>query len=404
MDAWILYQQHSPKTEAAVQLLIDKYGEIREFTYLMAEYLFHHNTIYGRSVLESKPWLLKSRELDKNNTEVLIHLTQLTAVEQDKKRLVQYISKIDSSSDIRDWMKFKLTLMEDTVDEHEIRELSNLIPPWLINFVQVTPEDATAVYERLKFYLPYILDKGAELNVQYKLHGFQGKERLAYDYLEEYGEIRNSMTQARRCLPATLMADQKYSPFSQEYEHLYEELKSDTTMWGLYASLKYCLALNKGKECAQLKQDLFEKTTAKENVASAKYFYYSFKAFEARMAGDNQTALLWIDSAFMTPPERFFDIACFDKIIMQSEIYEERGEYEKSIARLENTPHRTGYEFFKGYATYRLTEFYEKTGNSEKAIAKCDLFIKDYMHCDEKYKPWYEEVMERQKRLMAKIL
>lgn len=216
--------------------------------------------------------------------------------------------------------------------------------------------------------------------------------------------MRVAQCRARRFLPATLMADRKYLPFSEEYENLYEELKSDESLWGLFAAIKYCFALNKGTECVQLKEDLLEKTRGTDNVASAKYFYYSLQAFEARMAGDNKQALFWIDSAFLTPPVRYFHNASCDKIIILAEIYGEKREYEKSIARLENIPHQTGFEFVKGYATYRLSYFYEKVEDMDKAIAKYNLFIKDYSDCDEKYRPWLEEVTERREGVMAKLL
>ncbi|NNE76058.1 MAG: hypothetical protein HKN31_03195, partial [Pricia sp.] len=129
-------------------------------------------------------------------------------------------------------------------------------------------------------------------------------------------------------------------------------------------------------------------------------------AFEARLNGDNEKALLCIDSAFSYCPTKNFQRAsevAFDKIFMLADIYEEKQEYEKGIQRLENLPMWRGYHESKGYATYRLTQLYEKSGVIDKALAKCNLFLRNYKDCDEKYRPWWNEVAERQKRLINKI-
>ena len=61
------------------------------------------------------------------------------------------------------------------------------------------------------------------------------------------------------------------------------------------------------------------------------------------------------------------------------------------------------YHQSKGYATYRLTQLYEKNGDINKALAKCDLFLRNYKDCDDKFRPWYDEVAERQQRLIAQV-
>ncbi len=89
---------------------------------------------------------------------------------------------------------------------------------------------------------------------------------------------------------------------------------------------------------------------------------------------------------------------------MLADIYEEQGEVDKAIAFLENIPVIHAFSMSKGYATYRLSRLYEKSGLTDKALAKCNLLIKDYADCDEKYKPWVEEVTQRRDRLMARVL
>ncbi len=61
------YRRGLKKTENLYKNLIAKYGETREFTNGMGEYLFHHNPSHGRSYKEAKPWLVRTKELDPNN-------------------------------------------------------------------------------------------------------------------------------------------------------------------------------------------------------------------------------------------------------------------------------------------------------------------------------------------------
>lgn len=53
------------------------------------------------------------------------------------------------------------------------------------------------------------------------------------------------------------------------------------------------------------------------------------------------------------------------------------------------------------YATYRLSQWYEKSGNLERDLIKCELLLKTYRDCDRKYRIWLEETEKRKARLIA---
>lgn len=163
--------------------------------------------------------------------------------------------------------------------------------------------------------------------------------------------------------------------------------------------------MSKGSDCDNYKNLLFQKTKVDSISVEAKYYYHSIKAFEARNQGNNEMALQEIDSAFLYSPgfwqSQFFS---YDKSIIKADIHEEKGEYEQAIAYFENVPRVQGYEFMKPYATYRLTQLYEKAGDVNHALSKCDLLLKSFKDCDEKFKPWVEEVKDRRNNLMAKLL
>ncbi len=163
--------------------------------------------------------------------------------------------------------------------------------------------------------------------------------------------------------------------------------------------------LEKGPTCDEIKRQL--KEVAKEDSGfknPARFFHYSLLAYEARINNKNDDALLLIDSAYQYSPGGWGKLDAFmDKLFMQADIYQEKGEFEKSIAFMENIPVLQAFPFVKGYATYRLGQLYELNGDYNKAIRKCDLLIKDFQDCDPKYKPWVEEATKRRQRLFASM-
>jgi len=114
----------SKNTEYAYEELIRKYGETREFANGMAEYLFHYNPIHGRSVLEAKPWLLKSRALDPNNMEALTHLSDIALTEDDTEALADIQESLDTTAD--HWIKARYRYLStlDTITESQILEVA----------------------------------------------------------------------------------------------------------------------------------------------------------------------------------------------------------------------------------------------------------------------------------------
>jgi len=122
------------------------------------------------------------------------------------------------------------------------------------------------------------------------------------------------------------------------------------------------------------------------------------------MVNENDASLIWMDSAFQYP-NGFWEIqtASIDKTIMKANIYAERGEYEKAIPYFENLPIGLGTEFLYGYAIYSLSDWYEQIDDWEKALAKCDYFLRTYKNCDPKYRHWIEETLKRKDRIILKM-
>jgi tetratricopeptide (TPR) repeat protein len=202
------------------------------------------------------------------------------------------------------------------------------------------------------------------------------------------------------------MGGEGFAPNSEHYDSLYIKTKDGNTPWEIYAATKYALALNLREEAKLLKKKLHLLGNDKENNKVARYYDFSIRAFEARLAGNDDLALTHIDSAFQYIfsvhwLERFS--SRFDKTIMAANIYANKGDFEKAVSFYNPHQYTGGSSTFRGYATYQLSNWYEQIGDRENALTKSNLFLESYKNCDKKYQPWVEEVKARRDRLISRM-
>lgn len=409
-EAVMLSSSADQKAIPAFENLIRKYGETHAFLNGLAEFYFHFNPVYGRSQTEAKPYLEKSLELDKNNQEVLIHLGHIAVLEKDTEGLQNLISRLDKNSEVYPYLMIASWVIKDTITDKEIRDV--------INHPQFLKEHFTSLFlepdgepfnltliDRVLSFFPD--EEFQSISDAFKA-GYAGKEKECYEIKQKMGKVNSSFgfpyDQYFRCTPASLMAVSEFLPYSEYYESLYEVTKNKKTPWDTYAAIKYAIALNKEKEGDQLKEKLLGLADSPRRTKMVKHYDYSIKAFEAKSTGDNELALSYIDSAYQYP-FGYWEIQTsnVDKSILAANIYAEQGLYKKSIPYYENMVATPGNIFLKGYRLYKLGQWYEKIGNTEKALKNYDLLISHYNDCDEKYKPWVENAQIGKKRLIASI-
>lgn len=409
LKAYLLYEIGSEETEIVLKDLMQKYGEVREFTNHLGEYYFHFNPVYGRSTLEAKPWLEKTLALDPNNKEALAHLVSIAYLERNQPFLEQVIAQTDSIT--LPWMIAKVTLLgeKESISSSELQAITShpYFNDIFINNFMVARADILNNYEKAKQYFPYLKNKNLRFLNLSLTNGLKGKEKAAFQLAKQ--ENIAILTEYKQFhtigLPATLVATFDYLPFAEQYENLYELSKKQTTPFGLFAAAKYCLLLNKTAECSTFKNQLNTLLQQEKGLfRPAAYFWHSLNAFEYFNKGQHDLALATIDSAFQYSPGHWaMQSYCMDKIFIQAAIYEEKGDYEKSIAHLENIPVVDAFAFAHGYATYRLSQLYELNNEPQKAITTCNLLMENYKDCDVQYQPWVAEVTERRNRLLKQV-
>ncbi|NNF36637.1 MAG: hypothetical protein HKN68_21220 [Saprospiraceae bacterium] len=402
-DASELEQEGDLKALTAYENLNRRYGETHAFTYRIGEFLYHFNPSYGRCCTEAKPYFLKTLDLDGENLEAMSHLGEIAIMENDSAGLQALIARTSKESGAYDRLKVNEFLFKDTVTDAEIMTYNGGYRALLFP-KENEPIDFT-LHERLLKLLP---NPGWQVFNDVIKYGVSGKDEALYNAYNDMADFGNfggfQLDQYQRCLPATLMADLKYLPLSSYYEEYYQDTKDRDTPWEIYAAIKYAIALNKHNEAQKLKMKLQSLATTSKRERMVNYYDYSIKAFEARVDGNNDVALVYIDSAYQSP-FGYWEIhsSCFDKTIMAANIYAERGEYEKAISHFGHVNLVPGYELVRSYGAYKKSEWYEAMGDNKNALNKCNLFLESFKDCDEKYRSMVEETKARRDRLISKM-
>jgi tetratricopeptide (TPR) repeat protein len=197
--------------------------------------------------------------------------------------------------------------------------------------------------------------------------GSQGKEKELHTLFKN-SPLTGGLDLQRfgRCLPATFMGNDGFTPHSEHYNSLYMVTRDRNTPWELYAAIKYALALNLPEEAKVLKNKLRLLGNDQPLSKVVRYYDFSIQAFEARQAGNDDLALTHIDSAhqYMFAPFWIEGMASrFDKTIMAANIFTKKGNYEKAISLYNPAQYGAGFPTFRGYATYQLSNWYKQIEN-----------------------------------------
>ena len=403
------WQTGLASNENMIADMLRKYGEHPELTNLMAEHIFHFYPIHGLPFTAAKPWLEKSRELDPQNLETLRHLGDIAWTEGDEATIRNIMDQLPVDS--REWIinRIRLLTYQDTVTEGNIEEVVNHPRSSISHFIPIEaiPEDPLPLAELGLRIEPYEDNERRKYRVRWFLALLRGEENEAVVRWKKIWETNPPDDVRSLAVSASIISSRSYLPYEDLYQMLSDSLAVYDDPQAFFASAKYAWALEQEEQYQANKNKLAAASKQSQGTINpARYYHWTLAAFEARQKEDYDKALICIDSAFSySPSARHARIseAAMDKIFMLADIYEAHQEYEKGIQRLENLPMWRNYHESKGYATYRLTQLYEKNGDINKALAKCNLFLRNYKDCDEKFRPWYNEVAERQQRLMAQV-
>ncbi|MDH3652061.1 MAG: adenylate/guanylate cyclase domain-containing protein, partial [Saprospiraceae bacterium] len=403
------YMFENTETLDKYKTLIGRYGESSEFLNAFGNYLYYTQVNFGSSCLDAKPYYLRALELDPSNLSSIETMTKLAVIENDSAAIQQYLTMTDTTYGSYGYLKLSEFLFMDTVTDQQIQAFMDLYSSkfsWLYVIYQF-PENKVINLRLIERFLQVRPDPFSDITYKDIKFGTTGQEKEFYKLYQNSKIIWGlDFPRFGRCLPATFMGGEGFAPNSEYYDSLYIETKDANTPWEIYAGIKYALALNLTEEAKLLKEKLHLLGNNQEINKVARYYDFSIRAFEARLAGNDNLALTHIDSAFQYIfsvhwIERFS--SRFDKTIMAANIYANKGDFEKAISFYNPHQYMGGSSTFRGYATYQLSNWYEQIGDVNNSLTKCNLFLESYKNCDEKYQPWVEEVKARRERLISRM-
>lgn len=404
-----LFRQVSPKAEANYLDLLRKYGEFPELTNELGECIYHTNMVFGKPFLTAKTWFQKTRVLNPINQEPSIHLLEIALAENDLAAIQEIFQESDYNSLLWPFAKRNMLYFQDTVTLAEIKEVAHH-PKYseiMSYIIFAAPDNPTKYYHLLERILKERDDQKPLVALHKNLAIF-GKEAAAFEYTKPnplFGKIGTLTYNDYYVQPALFIGQHNYRPFSEHYDTLAASAAESTSPAALYAQCKYALVLNQPTVYKKAKQQLVEQRKIERLNNHSSYFLFSLMALEAQQQGDDEQALIWVDSALQyNPGHNKAKPLVSDKTIIKAQILEEQGDFKQAIALYENIDVGAVYHLMKGFATYNLGRLYEKDGQYDKAIAKSELLIDLYKDCDEKYQPWVEEAKERRDRLRARKL
>jgi class 3 adenylate cyclase/tetratricopeptide (TPR) repeat protein len=404
-----VYMFENIETLNQYKTLLGRYGESAEFLNAFGNYLYYSQVIFGSSCLDAKPYFLRALELDPSNLSCIETLTKLAVIEHDSAAIQQYLTMTDTSYGSYGYLKLAEFLFMDTVTDQQIQEFMDLYGSqysWLYVIYQF-PENKVINLGLIERFLQVRSDPFSEMIYKDIKFGTTGQEKEFYKLYKNSKVIWGlDLPRIGRCISATFMGGEGFAPNSEHYDSLYIETKDADTPWEIYAGIKYALALNLTEEAKLLKEKLYMLGNDQEINKEARYYDFSIRAFEARLAGNDDLALVHIDSAFQYISsvhwiERWS--SRFDKTIMAANIYANKGDFEKAISFYNPHQYMGGSSIFRGYSTYQLSNWYEQIGDANNSLTKCNLFLESYKDCDEKYQPWVEEVKVRKERLISQM-
>jgi tetratricopeptide (TPR) repeat protein len=389
--------------------LAERYDQTAELVASYGSYLYYGSPYFGGSATAGKPYYLKAMELDPQNQRHIHTLTKIAMMESDSAAIQQYLSMVDSTFSFFKYLKLAEFMLMDTVTDDQIQAFMDVYGSklgWLYVTHQL-PENEVVNLGLLERLIEARPDPFSLLCYKEIKFGSQGRERELLKLFQNSPIIASLDVQwFGRCLPATFMGNDGFTPYSEHYDSLYVQTKDGKTPWELYAAIKYALALNLPEEAKVLKNKLRLLGNDPDLNKEVRYYDFSVQAFEARQAGNDDLALILIDSAhqYMFAPFWIESMASrLDKTIMAANVYANKGEYEKAISLYNPSQYGAGIPTFRGYAAYQLSNWYEQIGDRKNALIKSNLFIESYKNCDEKYQPWVAEVKARRERLISRM-
>lgn len=400
---WDAFRSYNfDRLEAIYTQGIKEYGEDVEFLRLYGEYLFHANMRNLRSQTEAKPYFIKALKFQPDNQELRYHLIQIYNMEGNRKA-VDSLAKLTPRLS-NNWPATRLLqlMAVDSVDnEAAIREIvdhkhfsprsvwitaaNGMNLPQLDTAIRKVYEVAGKNYERLFATQQIIID------------GARGRAPK---------HIPSELAYPVAVLLQRFLGEPNFALFEGQYEIFRDGLIANShrhRMYEKFVLATYHAILQDETEFWALMDEFEQMRGREQEVGPVQAVLYFCKIYWYRGQGDNEQALLYLDSALQqTIPANIntsYDNNMGNLHIIKAEILFEQGEYEEALKWYQTIFGFLGtHSLHAGLATYRIAKCLDEMGKGEEALPYYDYFIELYQDSDPKFSNWMSDARAAQTR------
>lgn len=409
VKAMVNFYNGNPEAEEQFLDLIRIYGENVDFLIGLGEVLYHFNERRGRLASEALPYFLKAWKYDPENSEVVHHLVELLAWEQDTLMLKNVVDKIDYDMDF--WYAFqsiRLLSLKREWSEDDLQPILNHPNfDWYVLFNRCQIETLLSRFIHFKEDLAKLRGRPFPTNDQQPFEAimdmWEGKEKEAFNNLKDHSSIG--------IIPyVTPLANigREFSLFEDHQDSLYETLESGKINTPFPDNFILALiALNHGK--ASIYREYFQKLESWIDIRDnpPEYLLNFLNAVNLRnqgnFSGSNELIREILGNYNITLGIPFDGFMMGSLLFMIAENNFDLGKYREAFRwyQVRFNHLSPGDEFMIGYSLLRRGEILSRMGETEDALPYFDRFLTLYKNCDDKYQPWVDRAIKARDLIQA---
>lgn len=399
--------------------LLNKYGESVEILNGLAESIFHLSEIIAADRSKAKPYFERLIELDPTKDEYLDHIMDISERAGDVESFNAYADRINPESYQQYSLDFRRFMMQDSVSDADIMELSKSLKP-SFGFIADKKIEALRGLEVAKRVRAVNSEfSSIDFWIEFMETSISGQHdeafQKAFELFEQYGGLERNML-----LSLVQISFDGMPIWSKYAKDLIPKIEATKRFFSQMLpgipplELDYLVALgyiydnrlDKAHEKLDGLRGYFDDETVTpfgKARDQARLLYYNLAGILAYTEGKDDRAKIYFDSAVTRVKRVELDYAIAmakprNFHLAEFKIRDEN--YEEALNIYLNTLESHGMSvapmgFSWGFNVYRIAQMYDKLDRKEEAIAYYKTFVNAYQNADEMYQGWIDDANSR---------
>lgn len=417
--ARMAYLNSDISSEDQYRELLEKYGESLEILNGLAESIFHHRPIVAGNQADAKPYFERLIELDPTKDEYFIHIIEIAQAEGDLESFNTYAARMNPESEQQYGILFKRVMLQDSVSDQDITELSQVLKPnfGFIAKQKIEIHDGFKVGKRVRAIDERFSGVDSWFDFLEKTIGGQHDKIFqdGFTLFDQSGGVRADFL--INFIQVSFDEIPLWDKYAQTLIPTLIKAKSVLVekMPGIpQLELEYMLALaylydenliEANKKLVLLKTYFDDETVTPLGKArdQARLLYYNLAGIIDYQQGDMEEAKINFNLAETKVKRVILDYATAlakprNFHLAEMKIKEE--EYEDALNIYLNALESQAFNivfagFTWGFNVYRIAQMYDKLDRKDEAIAYYKRFLEAYVDPDEMYRPWVNDAYGR---------